>query len=483
MKKIFFFMFIVSSFVFYGISYSQFGPDIRLTNDTSVSEKCYNNSPGIAVNGSYIYVVWSDFRGSSNEKVYFKRSTDGGASWESDVQLTTTPSSSVYPVIAAFGTTIHVVWQDHRVGGAKIYYKRSVNYGASWEPDVQLSFGTNSFSEYPSIAITGPVVHVVWQDDRDGNKEIYYKRSTNDGVSWEQEMRITNSSGSSLHPSIYAPGAYVHVAWSDDRDGNKEIYYKRSLDAGVTWLQDMRLTSDTAESNYPSVSIGGNVVYVVWQDNRTGWDIYGKRSLDGGSSWESDTRLTNDISNSFYPSLISSTNILHVVWQDVRDGNWEIYYKRSLNDGATWENDTRLTNSAFDSFYPSVTVSGTAVYVYWQDNRDGNFEMYFKTDPTGNPIGIVNISSEVPQSFSLLQNYPNPFNPETNIKFLVSKQAFVNIAVYDNLGREITTLVNQQLNPGTYRVNWNASNYPSGVYFYKLISDKYTETRKMVLLK
>ncbi len=102
-------------------------------------------------------------------------------------------------------------------------------------------------------------------------------------------------------------------------------------------------------------------------------------------------------------------------------------------------------------------------------------------------IGITPISSEVPKNFSLSQNYPNPFNPATKIKFDLPEgngdDRFVLLKIYDVLGREVSTLVNQQLQPGTYEVNFDAANFESGVYFYKLTSGDFVETKKMILLK
>jgi hypothetical protein len=89
----------------------------------------------------------------------------------------------------------------------------------------------------------------------------------------------------------------------------------------------------------------------------------------------------------------------------------------------------------------------------------------------------------------LYQNYPNPFNPITTIKFAVplnkggERGLSVHLAVYDILGREITVLVNESLKPGTYEVTWEASNYASGVYFYKLLTNEFSETKRMVLIK
>ena len=104
---------------------------------------------------------------------------------------------------------------------------------------------------------------------------------------------------------------------------------------------------------------------------------------------------------------------------------------------------------------------------------------------TSFPLGITQISTEIPENFSLSQNYPNPFNPTTLIKFeiLNSKFEIVSLIVYDILGREIQTLVNEQLSPGTYEVEFDGTNYPSGVYYYSLSTQSFKETKRMVLLR
>jgi hypothetical protein len=98
-------------------------------------------------------------------------------------------------------------------------------------------------------------------------------------------------------------------------------------------------------------------------------------------------------------------------------------------------------------------------------------------------VGINQINSEIPDKFSLFQNYPNPFNPLTKIKFQVPKTGFVKLSVFDVMGREIQVLVNQQLSVGTYEADFDASNLPSGVYYYKLETEEFNETKKMVLVK
>lgn len=98
-------------------------------------------------------------------------------------------------------------------------------------------------------------------------------------------------------------------------------------------------------------------------------------------------------------------------------------------------------------------------------------------------VSLNTISSEAPEYYNLNQNYPNPFNPTTQIKFDIPKLSVVNLIVYDALGRQISELVKEQLNQGSYLFEWNAEAYPSGIYFYKLITGEFSGTRKMILIK
>ena len=103
-------------------------------------------------------------------------------------------------------------------------------------------------------------------------------------------------------------------------------------------------------------------------------------------------------------------------------------------------------------------------------------------------IGIINISYEVPGRFELTQNYPNPFNPVTKFKFSLPKFSEVKVVVFDIMGREVKTLVNEKLEPGKYEVDWNGTNgmgntVSSGIYFYKIVAGNYVETKKMIMLK
>ena len=156
---------------------------------------------------------------------------------------------------------------------------------------------------------------------------------------------------------------------------------------------------------------------------------------------------------------------------------------RTTNGGDNWQRVLLDSNFRAKGFYFFDANTGYSV--------GGSYATQgyiYKSTNGGAPIGIEPISSEIPNQFVLHQNYPNPFNPTTKIKFDIppSKGAsgmITRLAIYDALGREVAVLVNEQLSPGTYEVIWDASSYPSGVYFYKLIAQGYSETKKMVLVK
>ena len=103
--------------------------------------------------------------------------------------------------------------------------------------------------------------------------------------------------------------------------------------------------------------------------------------------------------------------------------------------------------------------------------------------PPDEPVGIQPITNNIPDKFILHQNYPNPFNPTTNIKLDIPKSSYVKLNVYNILGKEIATLVNEKLGAGSYEVDWNGSGYPSGVYFYRLQAGEFVDMKKMLFIK
>jgi hypothetical protein len=98
-------------------------------------------------------------------------------------------------------------------------------------------------------------------------------------------------------------------------------------------------------------------------------------------------------------------------------------------------------------------------------------------------VTIEPVSNEIAERFSLSQNYPNPFNPETTFRFSIPERSFVKLRVFNSAGMEIESLLEKELSPAVYEVNWNAAKYPSGVYFYRIETGSFTETKKMMLVK
>ncbi|PIV70394.1 MAG: hypothetical protein COS08_00440 [Euryarchaeota archaeon CG01_land_8_20_14_3_00_38_12] len=133
----------------------------------------------------------------------------------------------------------------------------------SWSEDVNLTNNTGS-SKYPSAAIGEGVIHLVWQDNRNGEYEIYYKGSMDNGGTWAQQ-RLTYS-GNSVYPSVAVNGSNVHVVWQDDRDGCNCIYYMRSTDYGEKWGDGKKLYSSYQSSEHPRIAVNGSNLYVVWQE-------------------------------------------------------------------------------------------------------------------------------------------------------------------------------------------------------------------------
>lgn len=130
-----------------------------------------------------------------------------------------------------------------------------------------------------------------------------------------------------------------------------------------------------------------------------------------------------------------------------------------------------------------MTVDNSGNVLVTGEAQFGGSSYDFVTIKIDQTTGIIQNLSENPKTYTLSQNYPNPFNPITNINYAIPSSGFVTMKVFDVNGKEIESLVNQKQNAGSYSVTFNAANYPSGIYFYMLESDNFSETKKMILIK
>lgn len=235
----------------------------------------------------------------------------------------------------------------------------------------------------------------------------------------------------------------------------------RSTNGGNNWT--IQNISGVTSTIYP-VSFTNpfeNVILFVCTD-----DVKGKimRSSNGGNTWDSVYSMNsvpkkihfNNSSNSAF--VIGSNGLI----------------SKSSDGGLTWQNQNSGTNANLTDIY---AFNKDTVFISTSTGQ------ILKT-VTGGTVGIQQVGSSIPEKFILHQNYPNPFNPVTKIKFEIAAGAInARLFVYDLSGKQVAVLVNSKLSSGVYEVDFNAQNLASGVYYYKLITNNYTEVKKMMLVK
>jgi len=219
------------------------------------------------------------------------------------------------------------------------------------------------------------------------------------------------------------------------------------------------------------------------------------------------------------PKTVGFNRYVFTNWSDNGDTTHNIVVNGNISVQANYKLQCRLaiTSAVGNTFGDAYHDSGTTVqfgvlsrnivfngtpYTFRGWTGSG-LNSYTSPDSTGNdtavsilirnpiseiarwtvPIGIQNISTEIPKEYKLYQNFPNPFNPTTNINFDIIRNGNVRIIVYDLLGREVETLVNQDMSPGRYKLDFNAVNYASGMYIYKIVTHDFVDVKKMLIIK
>jgi hypothetical protein len=234
---------------------------------------------------------------------------------------------------------------------------------------------------------------------------------------------------------------------------NEGVYV--SANDGANWTQTS-LNNQTIKS----LAAGGGLIFAGTLSN----GVY--ISSNNGADW-----IQSSFNNADANALVVNENSVFAASSSVSS------FFVSTNNGISW---TQKNEGMEGQTVTSLCIQGD--YLFAGTLFNGVYRR-----PISDLVSIQPVSTEIPNEYSLSQNYPNPFNPETKIKFSIptvgnGRDRSI-MLIYDALGREIETLVNEQLNPGTYEVNWNASNHPSGVYFYRLSSGAFSQTNKMILIR
>ncbi|MCB0727512.1 MAG: S8 family serine peptidase [Ignavibacteriae bacterium] len=255
----------------------------------------------------------------------------------------------------------------------------------------------------------------------------------------------------------------------------------------------IRNTSGSEITNFYAGLFGDWDVGTGGASNKADWDA----SNHLGYVWRADNNPGTyagvallSASNSNYWAIDNEQNIVGNPW-NIYDGftNAEKYQALSSGVGRQQAGGTngRDVSNVIGSGPYSIPTNGEIVIAFAILAGDNLADLQANTVAARNKyntvLGITNFNSQIPDEYSLSQNYPNPFNPSTNIKFSLKQSGFTSLKIYNMLGKEVSKLVNANLQAGSYEYNWDASAFTSGIYFYKLESEGFAETKRMLLVK
>ncbi|PWU79135.1 MAG: hypothetical protein DLM72_19010 [Candidatus Nitrosopolaris wilkensis] len=355
-----------------------FGPAVKVTDITGNAEDLH-----LAASGDNFYVLWKD---AGSGGILLKKSTNGGVSFGSVLKLTDDTSPALNPRIYAYGPTLYIIWTkaDGAAGRSIMLLKTAIkNEISTLTHPIKL---TNS-TEDPSsnslrIASWGKNVFVLWEDDAIQHKSaILLKQSIDNGTTFGPAINLSNNNTQNLaisfNPDIAMVDNNLYIKYQDILSG---ILLKKSADAGVSFGPATKISNSTAVSHLNIAAAENGFVYVLWENTNTGDNnIFFKRSIDNGATFGPAVELSNDIEGQplSHPLLSAWKNDVYVLWEDLSSGNYSILLKKSTNGGVSFEPTTILSTSTLAGGANIATV-GTNVYVVWKDIVSGNYNVLFK---------------------------------------------------------------------------------------------------------
>ena len=429
---------------------AQWTPAIKMSTHpihASINEEMGQD---MEVSTDTVHVVWWDQR-TLGAALYYRRSIDTGATWNTDVPITDTTGSATRCAIAVSGRNIHVLWLDNRLGHSATYYKRSLDGGNTWGPDICLDSNTLFWG---GISAHGPLVVVSLNKGIVDSTNVYFMRSLDNGTSWSTETQIsaTPGSGRAEDPAISTDGSYVHLSWNDDRNGNMEIYYRRSTDKGVTWGAETHLINNGTHKSYTSMlSLFDSSVVIPCGDNRTGtYNIFIKQSSDSGTNWGPDVQVTSNTHTNSYPYMVQNKSILHLLFYRIDDST--IMYMRSSDDGVTWG---YIDTIGIGDQQPFLQYTGTVLHVIWSSRGI----IYYMRNLTANSFTFTSVREINNSSNPAI--FPNPATNNATINF--GEDGTHAIELYDIAGRKISGFTSMHK-----EFTFSCGELSAGMYFVKV---------------
>jgi photosystem II stability/assembly factor-like uncharacterized protein len=372
------------------------------------------------------------------------RTTNAGSNWE--IQPANAGSAVLYDLTFISRTTGWIISLDSVYRTAILHTTNSgLNWNKTYYPDSTLSLSTIFF-------VDGQTGYV------SGNNGMIYK-TTNNGLNWNS-CYIDTTSCLYLFPKkdIY----FVNAQTGYTVGGALDIQglFTFTTNGGSSWYSKCIAPEPLNMILYK----GGEKIFLMGGDFDLGSIVC--VSTDFGENW------IYEPTDCFGNAENFAFRTPGEVWAALGFVGGFAVNLDSMKPGSRWQCITAPQNILI---YDVEFLSEEIGYAF------GNGGTILKYNPA--VIGINGNQNTVSDQYALHQNYPNPFNPMTKLKFQMSNKGFVKLTIFDMLGKEIVTLVNEDLNEGTYNFEWNASNYPSGIYFYKLEAGEFSQSRKMVLIK
>lgn len=315
------------------------------------------------------------------------------------------------------------------------------------------------------------------------------KYNTSGAVQWTQRYNGTGNGYDVANSLAIDAAGNVYVTGACTGSGTNYDYVsvKYNTSGVQQWLQTYNGPGNNWDEATSIAVDGTGNVYVTGYStgSGTGFDYATmKYNSAGTQQWlQRFNGPASSIDQAISIAVDASGNVYSAGWSQGSTSNFD-YSVIKYNSAGTQQWEKRYNGPAnTGDFGTSFAIDGTGnLYISGYSDGIGTSSDY-ATIKYSQTVGVEPLNSEIPSEYSLSQNYPNPFNPATNVEFKIADFGFASLQIYNQAGQLISTLVNEDLQPGTYIVRWNAANQPSGVYFYKLVTEGFAETKKMILIK